>query len=191
MGDFRFVDVDGDGVLEKDDDRAIVGNHMPDFYYGFGLSVSWKGIGLTADFHGTYGNEILNLERRYLLNMEGSTNMMKQALERFPYGELNRSNRKSTGNTGSAISSFHIEDGSFLRLQKLTLGYTFPQDLTRKIRIENLKVYVQASNLFTLTNYTGYNPEVNRHVSDAMRPGEDYCSYPVSRTFSIGLSLNL
>ena len=191
VGDFRFIDVDGDGVLEKDDDRAIVGNHMPDFYYGLGLLFGWKGIELSADFHGTYGNEILNLERRYLLNMEGSSNMMKESLERFPYGELNRANRKSTGNTGSATSSFHIEDGSFFRLRKLSLGYTFPSRLTRKVRIDTVKLYLQASNLFTLTNYSGYNPEVNRNIGDAMRPGEDYCSYPLSRTFSVGVVLNL
>ena len=186
VGDFRFIDADGDGILEADDDRAIVGNYMPDFYYGLSAAASWKGLELAADFNGVYGNEILNLERRYLCNMEASGNMMKESLQRFPYGELNRSTRKSTGNSGSSISTFHIEDGSFFRLRKLSLSYTFP---LKGRSGGSLKIYVQGTNLFTLTNYTGYNPEVNRNASDAMRPGEDYSSYPLSRTYTAGLIL--
>lgn len=191
VGDFRFVDADGDGVLEKDEDRVIVGNYLPDFYYGFSLNLSWKGFDLGATFQGVYGNEILNLERRYLLNITGSANNMREALQRFPYGELNRPNRKSTGNVGSCTSTFHLEDGSYLRLQDLSLGYTFPDRWTRRIGISKLRIYVQGTNLFTWTNYTGYNPEVNNHASDALRPGEDYCSYPLSRTYSIGINFNL
>lgn len=93
------MDANGDGKLDKDSDRVIVGNYMPDFYYGFGVQFGWKGLDLTANFQGVYGNEILNLERRYLLNMEASSNMMKEALNRFPYGNLNRATRKSSGTT--------------------------------------------------------------------------------------------
>jgi len=191
VGDFRFIDVDGDGVLEQDDDRAIVGNYMPDFYYGFGFTVGYKGLDLTAAFQGVYGNEILNLERRYICNLEASSNMMKLSLERFPYGELNRATRKSTGNNGASMSTFHLEDGSYLRLQNLSIGYTFPKKMLTRAKISNLRIYLQGTNLFTLTNYTGYNPEVNRRPTDALRPGEDYCSYPLSRTFTIGVNFNL
>ena len=190
IGDFRFIDADGDGILEKDDDRVIVGNYMPDFYYGFGLSMGFKGIDLSADFQGVYGNEILNLERRYLCNIEASSNMMDLSLQRFPYGEINRATRKSTGNNGSCTSTFHIEDGSYLRLQNLALGYTLPKSILRRAKINNLRIYLQGSNLFTLTNYTGYNPEVNKNSSDALRPGEDYCSYPLPRTYTVGVNLN-
>ena len=191
VGDFRFLDADGDGVLEKDEDRVIVGNYMPDFYYGFGLNLGWNGFDFTASFQGVYGNEILNLERRYLCNLEASSNMMKLALERFPYGEINRATRKSSGNNGACTSTFHLEDGSYLRLQNLSVGYTFPNKWLKKAKISNLKIYLQASNLLTFTNYTGYNPEVNRRSDDAMRPGEDYCSYPLPRTFSVGINFNL
>lgn len=191
VGDFRFVDADGDGVLEKDDDRVIVGNYMPDFYYGFSVSLGWKGLDLAANFQGVYGNEILNLERRYLLNMEASSNMMKESLKRFPYGNLNRATRKSSGNNGACTSTFHLEDGSYLRLQNLSLGWTMPSRWFHKTGISKMRVYLQGSNLFTLTHYTGYNPEVNKRSSDALRPGEDYCSYPLSRTFSIGVNFNL
>lgn len=190
VGDFRFVDVNGNGILEKDADRAIVGNYMPDFYYGFGFTLGWKGIDLSANFQGVYGNEILNLERRYLCNMEGSSNMMKESLQRFPYGELNRATRKSSGNNGAATSTFHLEDGSYLRLQTLSLGYSMPSKIMKKAKMGGLRFYLQGSNLFTLTNYTGYNPEVNKNSSDALRPGEDYCSYPLPRTFTFGVNLN-
>lgn len=191
IGDFRFVDADGDGILEQDEDRVIVGNYMPDFYYGFSLGFGYKGFDLAADFQGVYGNEILNLERRYLLNMECSSNMMRESLQRFPYGELNRATRKSTGNNGSSTSTFHIEDGSYLRLQNLSIGYSIPEKYLKKAHISRCRVFVQGSNLFTLTHYTGFNPEVNKNSSDALRPGEDYCSYPLSRTFSFGINFNL
>ena len=191
VGDFRFVDVNGNGIIEKDADRAIVGNYQPDFYYGFGLTLGYKGFDLAANFQGVYGNEILNLERRYLLNMEGSSNMMKEALQRFPYGELNKATRKSTGNDGACTSTFHIEDGSYLRLQNLSLGYTVPKAWLKRMGITNLRLYVQGTNLFTWTKYTGYNPEVNKRSDDALRPGEDYCSYPLARTFTFGLNFSL
>ena len=189
VGDFRFIDANGNGVLEKDADRVIVGNYMPDFYYGFGLELGYKGLDFSAAFQGVYGNEILNLERRYLCNMEASSNMMTLSLQRFPYGELNRATRKSTGNNGSSTSTFHIEDGSYLRLQNVSLGYTLPSRLTQKIGLERARIYVAGSNLLTFTHYTGYNPEVNKNSTDALRPGEDYCSYPLPRTVSLGLNL--
>ena len=191
VGDFRFVDADGDGILDKNKDRVIVGNYMPDFYYGFGIQLGWRGLDFAANFQGVYGNEILNLERRYLLNMEASSNMMKESLKRFPYGNLNRATRKSSGNNGACTSTFHLEDGSYLRLQNISLGYTMPDKWFHRTSISKMRLYIQANNLFTLTHYTGYNPEVNKRSSDALRPGEDYCSYPLSRTFSIGINFNL
>jgi len=191
VGDYRFVDANGDGKLDKDTDRMIVGNYMPDFYYGFGVQLGWKGFDLSANFQGVYGNEILNLERRYLLNMEASSNMMKEALNRFPYGNFLRATRKSSGNSGSCTSTFYLEDGSYLRLQNLSLGYTMPDKWFHGTTISKMRVYIQGTNLFTLTHYSGYNPEVNKRSSNALSPGEDYCSYPLSMTFSIGVNFNL
>lgn len=191
VGDFRFVDVDGNGVIDADNDRAIVGNYMPDFYYGFAFTVGYKGFDLAANFQGVYGNEILNLERRYLLNMEASSNMMVESLDRWPYGNFNRATRKSTGRNGSSTSTFHLEDGSYLRCQNLSIGYTLPKHITNRVGINKLRIYLQANNLFTITKYTGYNPEVNKRASDALTPGEDYCSYPLSRSFNFGLNFTL
>lgn len=192
-GDFRFVDVDGDGVLDADKDRAIVGNYMPDFTYGFGGSIAFKGIDLSFAFQGVYGNEILNLNRRYIDSVEGNVNMMTETLGRWQSednpgnGQVNRANRKAKGNNGRT-STWHLEDGSYLRLQNLAIGYTLPSVWTKKFAVEKLRVYVSGQNLCTWTSYTGYNPEVSLSTS-ALTPGVDYGTYPLSRTFMFGLNV--
>jgi hypothetical protein len=133
---------------------------------------------------------VLNLERRYLCSNSGSQNLTKEALNRYPYGNGSRANRKGSGNTTSCSSTYHLQDGSYFRLQNLSIGYTFPNKWFQKAKIRNFKVYLQGSNLFTLTNYSGYNPEVSKRAN-AISPGEDYCSYPLARTFSLGLNFNL
>ena len=195
-GDFRFVDVDGDGVMDLDKDRTIVGNYMPDFTYGFGGKVWFKGFDLDFNFQGVYGNEILNLNRRYIDNLEGNTNGTTIALNRWKSpedpgnGQVNRANRKSKGYNGRT-STWHLEDGSYLRLQNVTLGYTLPKNLTQRFFVEKLRVYVSGQNLWTSTNYSGYNPEVNARPSNSLSPGEDYGTYPLAKTFLFGLNITL
>lgn len=193
-GDFRFVDVDGDGVLDVDKDRAIVGNYMPDFTYGFGGTVTFKDFDLGFSFQGVYGNEILNLNKRYIDNMEGNVNGTTIALDRWQStdnpgnGQVNRANRKTTGNNGRT-STWHIEDGSYLRLQNLTLGYTLPRLLTERLHIQKLRAYLSGQNLYTWTNYSGYNPEVSRRPDNALTPGEDYGTYPLAKVITFGLNI--
>ena len=192
-GDFRFVDVNGDGEIDLDKDRSIVGNYMPDFTYGFGGSLSFKGVDFRFAFQGVYGNEILNLNRRYLDNMEGNTNGTIASRNRWVSeenpgdGMTNRANRKQKGNN-LRTSTWHIEDGSYLRLQDLALGYTFPLKWTSVVHISKARIYVSAQNLFTFTRYSGYNPEVSNRTN-ALTPGEDYGTYPLSRTYMFGLNL--
>lgn len=192
-GDFRFVDVNGDGVIDTNTDRTIVGNYMPDFTYGFGGTFGYKGLDFAVAFQGVYGNEILNLNRRYLDNMEGNVNGTTAALNRWVSadqpgdGNTNRVNRKQTGNNGRT-STWHIEDGSYLRLQNIALGYTLPAKWTRKFHVEKLRVYVSAQNLVTWTDYSGYNPEVSGSTS-ALTPGEDYGTYPLAKTYMVGLNV--
>lgn len=192
-GDFRFVDVDGDGVIDLEKDRTIVGNYMPDFTYGFGGTFGYKGIDFAIAFQGVHGNEILNLNRRYLDNMEGNTNGTTAAFYRWKSptdigdGNTNRANRKQTGNN-SRTSTWHIEDGSYLRLQNIALGYTLPAKWTKKFYVEKLRVYISAQNLVTWTDYSGYNPEVSGSTS-ALTPGEDYGTYPLAKTYMVGLNV--
>ncbi len=195
-GDFRFVDVDGDGVMDLDKDRTIVGNYMPDFTYGFGGKVWFKGFDLDFNFQGVYGNEILNLNRRYIDNMEGSTNGTTVALGRWRSpedpgnGQVNRANRKAKGYNGRT-STWHLEGGSYLRLQNIMLGYTLPKNLSNTFFVEKLRVYVSGQNLWTSTNYSGYNPEVNARPTNSLSPGEDYGTYPLAKTFLFGLNITL
>ncbi len=192
-GDFRFVDVNGDGVIDTDTDRTVVGNYMPDFTYGFGGTFSYKGLDFDVAFQGVHGNEILNLNRRYLDNMEGNVNGTTAALNRWVSptqpgdGNTNRVNRKQTGNNGRT-STWHIEDGSYLRLQNIAVGYTLPSVWTKKFHVERLRIYVSAQNLYTWTDYSGYNPEVSGRTS-ALTPGEDYGTYPLAKTFTVGLNI--
>lgn len=196
VGDFRFVDVDGDGELDLDKDRTIVGNYMPDFTYGFSGGLSYKGVDFSFAFQGVHGNEILNLNRRYIDNLEGNVNGTRIALDRWQSesvpgrGEVNRANRKSKGYNGRT-STWHIEDGSYLRLQNVSIGYTLPSSLVQKLYLENMRIYVNAQNLFTLSNYSGYNPEVSLRPNSSLTPGEDYGTYPLAKTITIGLNVTL
>jgi len=194
VGDFRFVDVDGDGVLDLDKDRTIVGNYMPDFTYGFGGTVTYSDFDFGFNFQGVYGNEILNLNKRYIDNMEGNVNGTTLALNRWQSpenpgnGQVNRANRKTTGYNGRT-STYHLEDGSYLRLQNISLGYTLPQKLTERFFVQKLRAYISGQNLWTSTNYSGYNPEVNLRPGNALTPGEDYGTYPLAKVFTFGLNI--
>ena len=196
VGDFRFVDVDGSGDIDLDKDRTVCGNYMPKFTYGFGGKLWYGGFDMDFNFQGVYGNKILNLNRRYIDNMEGNVNGTKVALDRWKSPEnpgsgwVNRANRKQTGSNGRT-STWHLEGGSYLRLQNLSLGYTLPRNFTQKFKVEKLRVYVSGQNLFTITNYSGYNPEVNARPSQNLTPGEDYGTYPLARTYMFGLNLTL
>lgn len=170
-GDFKFKDVNGDGILDiSDTDRAIVGNYMPDFTYGFGANIAWKGIDLGVIFQGVYGNEILNLSRRYFYNHEGNMNNYKGALDRWksednPGSGMNvRANRVSKGQNGTT-STWHVEDGSYLRIKNISLGYTFPMSLVNKVCLQAARIYCSIQNPFTFTRYEGYNPEVSNRNS--------------------------
>lgn len=196
VGDFRFVDVDKDGKMDLDKDRAIVGNYMPKFTYGFGGKLWYKGFDMDFNFQGVYGNKILNLNKRYIDNMEGNVNGTKIALDRWKSetepgnGWVNKANRKQTGYNGRT-STWHLESGSYLRLQNLSFGYTLPTAWTRTMKINKLRAYVSAQNLFTITNYSGYSPEVNARPSNNLTPGEDYGTYPLAKTYMFGLNITL
>lgn len=193
-GDFKYKDVNGDGELDiLDADRAIVGNYMPDFTYGFGINMGWKGFDLAATFQGVQGNEILNLSRRYFYNIEGNMNNYKGAVNRWKSaddpgdGNTARANRVSKGQNG-ITSTWHVEDGSYLRVKNITLGYTVPKTFSSKSYLQNARIYLSMQNPFTFTKYEGYNPEVSNN-NKATTSGEDYGVYPLSRTVTIGVNL--
>ena len=192
-GNTIWKDVSGDGVIDTND-KTILGNAYPDFTGGFSTSLSWKGFDLGASFTYSYGGEVINFQDYYLFNVEGSSNQYAIAADRY-VSDTNpgRNNvpiatRISVTNQSLKLSSYYVEDASYFRCSNITLGYTLPKRLLRKIGVESCRVYVSGDNLFTITDYRGYNPEVSYKSSNLM-PGFDWGCYPLSRIYSVGLNL--
>lgn len=191
-GDFRFKDMDGNGEIDEND-RTITGNYMPDFTYGFSTELMYKNIDLSVSLQGVQGNEIANIFRRYINNMEGGGNCQVDALDRWKSesnpgsGQVVRANRSATGMNGTT-STWHIEDGSYLRIKNITLGYTLPEKWLAKSGINRARIYFSSQNPFTFTKYSGYNPEVNMKGT-SLTPGIDYGTYPLAKSFVFGLNV--
>jgi len=190
-GDIRYVDQDGNGVINQSD-RAILGYAQPKVFGGLTNTFSYKGIELSVFMQGTYGNSIFNINRFELESLTGVSNQSRAVLDRWtptnPSTTMPRAN--AVGNS-YVISDRQIEDGSYLRVKNVNLSYTLPQAISRKARLQNIKVYVSAQNLLTFTKYSGFDPEVNRFGQNTLSQGIDYGSYPGSRIFLGGLVLGL
>ena len=193
VGDFKYKDQNGDGVI-TDDDKVIVGNYAPKFTYGYSTQMSYKWFDLSISTQGVYGNKIANILKRYIDNMEGSINSMSDALNRFVSvenpgnGQTVQANRSATGKNGT-ISTWHIEDGSYFRIRDITFGVTMPKSWSNRIGIDKVRLYFTAYNPFTFTKYSGYNPEVSNNTNP-LTPGVDYGTYPVAKSFVFGLNVN-
>lgn len=190
-GDVKFEDVNGDGKIDADNDRINIGKGIPDWVFGLNLGFEWKGIDFSMLLQGQYGVQTFNVTRRtdlYYINLpksilnrwtgEGTTNSQP----RFTYdGGANENYR---------TSNLWLEDASFIRARNVQLGYTFPVSLTSKIGIERLRIFAQAENLFTLTRYTGCDPEVTGGNSGyGTEAGIDRGVYPQARIFSGGINV--
>ena len=194
-GDFKFKDINGDGKITPDD-RTVTGSYFPDFTWGITNTFSFKGVDFSFLIQGVEGNEILNLTGRHLSNGEGNFNSYAiwnqrwKSAENPGNGNVPRADRES-GVHGNNLrpSSFQVEDGSFIRLRNITLGYTFPEKTFLKGNINKLRLYVTGSNLITITDYLGYNPEVS-NIAGSLTPGEDYGAYPLNKTIVFGVNLN-
>lgn len=168
---------------------------MPDFTYGYSTSLRYQSFDFSLSLQGVHGNEIANINRRYLANMEGNANQLAIARERWQSkdnpgsGSVYKANRSATG-MNSVISTWHIEDGSYMRIREITLGYTLPKYLLKRMGIGSLRIYGSAFNPFTFTKYSGYNPEVSTNSSPIMQ-GVDYGTYPLSKSFVIGINFSL
>ena len=183
-GDVRFVDVNGDGVINADD-RTDIGNGMPDWTFGLNFSAGWKGLDFYMLWQGTYGNDILDVTRRMDVS---ESNMPAYLLNRWTgEGTSNKYPRIVRGdNVNWQMSDLYVQDGSYLRLKNIQLGYTLPQKWTKLALIQSLRVYVAAENLLTLTSYRGYDPEIS---SGGTSLGVDYGVYPQPRTLLCGINL--
>lgn len=188
-GDFRYADLNGDGII-NDNDRTVIGNGYPTFFGGINNTFSYKGIDLTVFFQGSFGNEILNYGRFDLFNLNGNNNQSKEVLNRWTPGNPSQSIPRATTAGGQRIlSDFHVEDGSYVRLKNITLGYNLPSTILKRIHTRSAKVYVSAQNYLTFTKYSGYDPEVSVYGTSSINQGMDYGGYPAAKTLLIGLNL--
>jgi TonB-linked SusC/RagA family outer membrane protein len=195
-GDRRYVDVNGDGTINEKD-RVNLGNGLPKFLYGGNFNVSFKGFDLLLFLQGQAGNKIANNNRRHLYDLrnyngQGVQNVAREMLGRWTGpGTSNTIPRVAYfGTPGNTLfSDFYVEDGGFLRCRNIQLGYTIPAGFTGKLGVQRLRVYVSAQNLFTITKYTGYDPEVGTLRQDVLNTGFDQGRYPVARVFLGGLNL--
>ena len=184
-GDFRWKDINGDGVID-DNDRTKLGKGIPDWTFGLTLTMDWKGFDFSMLLQGQLGAQALNVTRRtdlYYINLpksilnrwtgEGSTN----SYPRFAFDSANENYR---------VSDYWMEDASFLRARNIQLGYTLPSSLTKKAFVSRLRIYGQVENAFTLTKYTGCDPEVSGGFREV---GVDRGVYPQNRTVTFGVNV--
>ena len=194
IGDYIYRDINGDKVIDAND-RTFIGNPWPLFVGGLKSSFGYKNFDLNVFFQGSYGNDILNLNDWFLLNTGPGEpyNMRRDYLDYFdpvtnPNGVYAAPNVLDPANN-RRISSKYVEDGSYLRLQNLQLGFKLPDPVLKRLHASNLRVYVSSQNLFTLSNYSGYNPDLG--VRSTLQKGLDRTVYPLARTFLVGLNLSL
>lgn len=184
VGDFRYADLNNDGAITPED-RTVIGSYIPDFIGGLNLRVGYKGLELAADIQGQFGNEIYNGKRAVrpeLYNYEVSI------LDRWiGEGSSNTEPRLTTGGVNYTASDWFIEDASFIRLRSVSLNYTLPVSLREKLSLQNGVIYLRGTNLFTLTDFTGYSPELASQ--NALSSGIDLGIYPVTTVYSLGLNL--
>jgi hypothetical protein len=218
-GMIKFRDINGDGKITLDSDRVVMGHALPKFTGGFNQTFSWKGFDASIFLNFSYGNDIFNANKLEFANqygqdqnmlaimngrwrvIDGSGNLVQKApdastvigiapdqLAALNAGATIWQPYRSTG--GYAPMSFAVENGSFLRINNITIGYTFPQKWVKKIRASSFRIYVTGNNIATIAGYSGYDPDVNARRASALTPGTDYSAYPRGRTFLAGLNLS-
>ncbi len=188
-GDIRFKDLVADDILD-DKDRTMIGSPWPDFVYGLTLGAAWKGFDISIFFQGSQGNEVMNMTLMDFESGAGYMNARADYLDRAWKGEgtSDRFHRVSEiqGNN-LLVSDYFLEDGSYMRLKNLQLGYDFSNRLVKSKIFSQMRLYVSAQNLFTITKYSGLDPEIGS--SNATLNGIDCGFYPQSRVWTVGLNL--
>ncbi len=185
-GDIRFVDMNGDGVIDAND-RTKIGDPFPDFTMGWGLNLEYKGFDFTTFWYASVGNDVYRAYERNL----AMTNKHRSVLARWT-GEGTTNDARNPrysfidDNGNNRASERYVEDGSFLKIKDLQLGYTFPVNMLKKFKVTKLRVYAQVKNAYTFTEYSGYDPEISGGLFET---GIDRGIYPQARTWSAGIDL--
>jgi TonB-dependent starch-binding outer membrane protein SusC len=187
----KYKDLNNDLVIDNND-YTIIGNPNPDFTGGVSNTINYKGFDLNVFMQFSYGNDLMNANR--VIMEEGikeNTNQFATLVNRWTVKNPNSNIPRVRGytNANNNISSRIIEDGSYLKLKTVTLGYTVPKKLISRLRLSDLRVYVSGQNLWCLTDYTGQDPEISTKAG-ALTPGYDYSAYPFCRIFTGGISVS-
>ena len=199
-GDVKYRDITGrnaDGQLDgkpngvvNNDDRVIIGNPNPDFIFGFNNDFKYKNFDLNIFFQGSVGNDMMNYTRMELDWMAGKSNATTAALNRWTPTNTNTNVPRASGSNKPEVSTRWVEDGSYVRLKNLAVGYNLPSTWATRLSLSSLRFYVSAQNLLTLTKYSGYDPEVSFQDSNT-NIGLDYGSYPNVKSITIGVNIGL
>ncbi|WP_205943147.1 TonB-dependent receptor [Pedobacter cryotolerans] len=196
-GQLKFADTNGDGVITADD-RTNIGSPFPDFTYGMTNSFAYKGFDFAFTLQGVHGFEVLNAARRFYGNYAGSYNVLKSTANGWKSEsdrgdgvspQIDRNfNALGIASVINNASSDFVEDGSFLRIRNITLGYNLPASIAKSLKVANARLSFTVQNAYTFTKYEGYNPEVSVEGANPLMPGVDSGGYPLARTFMFGLN---
>ncbi|MGV8814384.1 MAG: TonB-dependent receptor [Gelidibacter sp.] len=193
-GDIVYADTNFDGVITSED-RTIVGNPHPDFIGGLTNNFSYRGFDFSVFLQGSYGNDVFNGSRLYLESLQGGDNQIAAVTRRWrqpgDITDIPRATLEPVATQNKRISSRFIEDGSYLRVKNVTFGYTLNQKTMQKMFFTSARFYFSVQNLFTFTNYSGLDPEVNYRGDDNSVIGTDFFTYPQAQTFTFGVNLKL
>ncbi len=191
-GDIVFEDINNDDLINEED-RTIIGDANPDFILGLTNSVTYGGFTLDVLLQSSIGNDVFNATRIETEGMFSVKNGSAVTLDRWQNeGDITRVPRAVFGdpNENSRISNRFIEDGSFLRIRNITLSYNFPKSILEKVKVQGLSIYLSGQNLWLLSDYSGYDPEVNRDGGSAISQGIDFGTYPQARIMTGGIKVN-
>jgi len=188
-GNQKYKDLNIDGKITQDADRTIVGSSQPKFLASITNTFRYKNFDLSVFLNSSYGNKIFNWTRANLELGTGYTGAVATLLNRWTATNTNTDMHKAIENPAVTISDRFVEDGSYIRLKNISLGYTLPKKLISKIKLKAARIYVSGSNLVTWTNYTGYDPEVNTNGQNSISSGMDRGAYPTAKTVIGGVSI--
>jgi TonB-linked SusC/RagA family outer membrane protein len=192
-GDVRFVDLNGDGVVNSED-QQIIGDANPDFFGGFNSNFSYKGLEVNAFLQFQVGNDIYNNNRGFYEHFGYSYTATTKALERWTPENTDTDVYRSSwldSNQNTRDSDLFLEDGSYLRLKNLTIAYNFDAELLDRVGLRTARISVTGTNVFTVTDYSGPDPEVNTFSGSNTALGTDFFTYPQARSIQFGINLGL
>jgi len=186
-GDLKYVDTNADGELNNDD-KVYKGSYQPDFEYGFTVDVDYNQFDLSVQLYGVEGSTIYNGSKQYAFSVKRHKDLVYSWTDMNPTSNIPTPRADAEHPNVQTSTDLFLEDGSFLRVRNIILGYSVKESFLKKMGIDKLRFYVSAQNQFTFTNYTGFDPEVGSN--NPFNGGLDRGNYPVSSTYLTGLSIS-